>query len=99
MQTGNVASPLCLSTCGLLGAVSSFSAAHFAEPLPVCVAVQPAGAAPGLAASKLMVSASAFIEMARNGMSVIGLMVFYFAVLSRALFTALARSAAAPRPQ
>src|SRR5438105_4261460 len=59
MQTGNVAVPDCLSTFGLLGAESSFSTLHFAEPLPVWVAVQPGGGAPGLRSSKLMVSARA----------------------------------------
>src|SRR5436190_23009869 len=58
-QTGYVASPDCLRTFGLLGAVSSFSIVHFASPLPVFVAVQPGGAAPGLASSKLTVSAEA----------------------------------------
>src|SRR5881628_1923860 len=58
-QIGYVASPDCFSTFGLLGAVSSFSIVHFASPLPVFVAVQPGGAAPGVASSKLMVSACA----------------------------------------
>ena len=57
MQTGKVAWPDCFNTFGLLGAASSFSIAHFAEPLPVCVAVQPAGAAPAFISSKLTVSA------------------------------------------
>src|SRR6266480_2983912 len=59
MQTGKVATPDCLSTFGLLGAESSFSTDHFAEPLPVCVAVQLGGGAPVFASSKLIVSASA----------------------------------------
>src|SRR6266576_5582604 len=58
-QTGNVAWPDCFKTFGLLGAESSFSTAHFAVPLPVCVAVQPGGGAPVFASSKLIVSASA----------------------------------------
>src|SRR6266568_8964439 len=58
-QTGYVASPDCLRTFGLLGAVSSFSMVHFASPLPVLVAVHPGGASPGLALSKPMVSARA----------------------------------------
>src|SRR5437773_1169165 len=58
-QTGYVASPDCLRTFGLLGALSSFSMVHFASPLPVLVAVQPGGAWPALASSKLTVSASA----------------------------------------
>jgi len=41
----------------LLGAESSFSTDHFAEPLPVCAAVHPGGAAPGLKLSKFTVSA------------------------------------------
>src|SRR5437667_10346952 len=57
MQTGNVAWPDRFSTFGLLGAESSFSTDHFAEPLPVCVAVHPGGAAPALKLSKLTVSA------------------------------------------
>jgi hypothetical protein len=56
-QTGNVATPDCFNTFGLLGAESSFSTDHFAEPLPVCVAVQPGGAAPVLKLSKFTVSA------------------------------------------
>src|SRR6266436_9757272 len=59
MQTGNVAWPDCFNTFGLLGAEASFSTDHFAVPLPVCVAVQPAGAAPGFISSKLTVSAAA----------------------------------------
>src|SRR2546430_15295674 len=59
MQTGNVASPFCFNTFGLLGAESSFSTDHFAEPLPVCVAVHPGGAAPVLRLSKFTVSADA----------------------------------------
>src|SRR5438874_12792164 len=59
MQTGNVPWPDCLSTFGLLGAESSFSIAHFAAPLPVCVAVQPGGGAPVFISSKLTVSAMA----------------------------------------
>src|SRR5438094_5495909 len=62
-QTGYVASPDCFSTSGLLGALSSFSMVHFASPLPVLVAVQPGGASPALASSKLMVSASAVPAM------------------------------------
>src|SRR2546430_14170925 len=57
MQTGNVASPFCFNTFGLLGAESSFSTDHFAEPLPVCVAVHPRGVAPVLKLSKVTVSA------------------------------------------
>ncbi len=59
MQTGKVAAPDCFNTFGLLGADSSFSTDHFAEPLPVCVAVQPAGAVPVFISSKLTVSAEA----------------------------------------
>src|SRR5436190_10413968 len=62
-QTGYVASPDCLRTFGLLGALSSFSIVHFASPLPVLVAVQPGGASPALASSKLMVSAHALLVM------------------------------------
>src|SRR5206468_10097297 len=58
-QTGYVASPDCFSTFGLLGAVASFSIVHFASPLPVLVAVHPAGGSPIFASSKLTVSASA----------------------------------------
>src|SRR5438034_10934300 len=57
MQTGKVAAPDCFNTFGLLGAESSFSTNHFAEPLPVCVAVHPGGAAPALKLSKFTVSA------------------------------------------
>ena len=57
MQMGNVATPDCFNTFGLLGAESSFSTDHFAEPLPVCVAVHPGGAAPALKLSKFTVSA------------------------------------------
>src|SRR2546425_10474428 len=48
-HTGYVASPDCLRTFGLLGAVSSFSVVHFSSPLPVLVAVHPGGASPALA--------------------------------------------------
>src|SRR5438105_10548488 len=58
-QTGNVAWPDCFITFGLLGAESSFSIAHFAVPLPVCVAVQPGGGVPVFMSSKLTVSAMA----------------------------------------
>src|SRR5215216_328631 len=58
-QTGNVAWPDCFKTFGLLGAESSFSTAHFAAPLPVCVAVQPVGAASVFMSSKFTVSAAA----------------------------------------
>src|SRR5437762_11671630 len=58
-QTGDVAWPDCFKTFGLLGAESSFSTAHFAVPLPVCVAVQPGGGAPVSMSSKLTVSATA----------------------------------------
>src|SRR5439155_7493747 len=58
-QTGYVATPDCFSTFGLLGAVSSFSMVHFALPLPVLVAVQPAGALPMPELSKLAVSGAA----------------------------------------
>src|SRR6266487_6341415 len=60
-QTGYVATPDCFRTFGLLGAVSSFSIVHFALPLPVWVAVQPAGAWPTAALSKLAESATAII--------------------------------------
>src|SRR3989441_11614037 len=76
-QRGYVASPDCLRTFGLLGAVSSFSMAHFASPLPVFVAVQPGGAAPGVASSKLMVSARA-ADVMRLVMKIMVLMVFLF---------------------
>src|SRR5947207_12735845 len=59
-QTGKVASPDCFNTFGWLGAESSFSTLHFAEPLPVCVAVHPGGAAPVLRLSKFTVSANAY---------------------------------------
>src|SRR5438034_746798 len=58
-QIGYVATPDCLRTFGLLGAVSSFSIVHFALPLPVFVAVQPEGACPAGALSKLTESATA----------------------------------------
>src|SRR5439155_9184163 len=73
-QTGYVASPDCFSTFGLLGAVSSFSMVHFASPLPVFVAVQPGGAAPGVASSKLTVAVNAVVVIrlviTRNVLSV-----------------------------
>src|SRR5437879_8440451 len=59
MQTGKVAWPDCFNTFGLLGAASSFSIAHLAVPLPVCVAIQPGGGAPVFISSKLTVSAMA----------------------------------------
>src|SRR2546422_1941922 len=59
MQIGNVPTPDCLSTFGLLGAELSCSMLHFALPLPVTALFQPGGAAPALASSKLIVSASA----------------------------------------
>src|SRR5439155_10841200 len=59
IQTGNVGRPDCFKTFGLLGAESSFSTAHFAVPLPVCVAVQPGGGAPAFISSKFTVSAAA----------------------------------------
>src|SRR5207253_10587276 len=59
MQTGKVAWPDCFNTFGLLGAASSFSIAHLAVPLPVCVAIQPGGGAPVFMSSKLTVSAMA----------------------------------------
>src|SRR5438132_1013582 len=55
-QTGYVATPACFRTFGLLGAVSSFSIVHLALPLPVFVAVQPAGGWPVAALSKKTVS-------------------------------------------
>src|SRR5262245_4242198 len=65
IQTGKVASPDCLSTFGLLGAVSSFSTVQFAVPLPVFVAVQPDGDLPVSVESKLMTSAFAESESAK----------------------------------
>src|SRR5947209_3100839 len=62
MQMGNVPTPDCLSTCGLLGAELSCSTLHFALPLPVTALFQPGGSAPALASSKLIVSASAVPE-------------------------------------
>src|SRR5260370_12331187 len=59
MQTGKVAWPDCFNTFGLLGAESSFSIAHLAVPLPVCVALQPGGGAPVFMSSKLTVWAMA----------------------------------------
>src|SRR5713226_8918186 len=59
MQIGNVPTPDCLSTFGLLGAELSCSTLHFALPLPVTALFQPGGGAPALASSKLIVSASA----------------------------------------
>src|SRR6266436_5053452 len=59
MQTGKVAWPDCFNTFGLLGAASSFSIAHLAVPLPVCVAVQAEGGAPVFMSSKFTVSAAA----------------------------------------
>src|SRR5207302_10150779 len=59
MRTGNVAWPDCFGAFGLLGAESSFSTDHFAEPRPVSVAVHPGGAAPVLKLSKVTVSADA----------------------------------------
>src|SRR5436190_19455136 len=56
-QTGKVAWPDCFSTFGLLGAESSFSTDHFAEPLPVCIAVHPGGALPACRLSKFTLSA------------------------------------------
>src|SRR6266487_1645694 len=82
-QTGYVASPDCLRTFGLLGAVSSFSMVHFASPLPVLVAVQPGGASPGLASSKLMVSANALLVIrlviARSELSVFMALIIFMA--------------------
>src|SRR5262252_1159111 len=50
---------VCASTLGLLGAVGSFSTSHLgAPPLWVIVTVQPGGAAPGWAESKLKISAA-----------------------------------------
>src|SRR5439155_5239817 len=59
MHTGYVARPDCLSTFGLLGAVSSLSIVHFASPVPVLVAVQPGGGVPIVRSSKLRVCANA----------------------------------------
>src|SRR6266403_3362169 len=59
IQTGNVPTPDCLSTFGLLGAELSCSTLHFALPVPVTALFQPGGAAPAFASSKLIVSASA----------------------------------------
>ena len=61
-QTGYVATPDCLRTFGLLGAVSSFSIVHFAVPLPVFVAVQPAGAFPWCVRKDVSV-ADGFVEV------------------------------------
>src|SRR5437763_4134128 len=58
-QIWNVAWPDCFKTFGLLGAEASFSTVHFALPLLVCVAVQPAGAALVFMLSKLAVSVPA----------------------------------------
>src|SRR2546423_10318626 len=63
-QTGNVASPDCFNTFAWLGAESSFSTLHFAEPLPVWVAVHPGGASPILRLSKFTVSADATVVIA-----------------------------------
>src|SRR5206468_9543347 len=52
-QMGYVATPDCFRTFGLLGAESSVSIVHLALPLPVLVAVQPAGGWPCGALSKL----------------------------------------------
>src|SRR5262245_37718719 len=58
-QTGKVASPDGLRTCGWLGAEASSSTLHWGVPLPVFVAVQPGGGSPVFALSKLIVSANA----------------------------------------
>jgi hypothetical protein len=52
---GNVPLPDCLSTFGLLGAVASASTDHFGEPRPVTPARQPAGVAPGMSWSNVIV--------------------------------------------
>src|SRR5215210_4058212 len=59
MQIGNVPTPDCLSTFGLLGAELSCSMLQFALLPPVTALFQPAGVPPGLASSKSIVSASA----------------------------------------
>src|SRR5438876_6392671 len=62
MQIGNVPTPDCFNTFGLLGAELSCSMLHFALPLPVTALFQPRGSAPALASSKLTVSAIATPE-------------------------------------
>src|SRR5437899_11240892 len=56
---GNVPAPDCFSTFGGLGAVGSFSTAHFGAPRPVTPAVQPPGSEPTASWSKVIVSATA----------------------------------------
>src|SRR3954454_17448285 len=53
-SSGYVARPDCLSTFDFDGAVSSLSTVHFGSPDPVRVEVQPSGAAPVGAPSKLI---------------------------------------------
>src|SRR5437667_11719606 len=65
-HTGYVATPDCFRTFGLLGAVSSFSIVHLALPLPVFVAVQPAGAWPVGALSKETASFGAAAKRATD---------------------------------
>src|SRR5437773_8819946 len=106
-QTGYVASPDCFSTFGLLGAVSSFWIVHFASPLPVFVAVQPGGAAPGVASSKLMVCACA-VTASRPVVNAIFIRVFmlecmvscfHLFCVSSAALSAFAKSTVLPLPQ
>src|SRR5204863_8700675 len=60
-HTGYVATPDCFRTFDLLGAVSSFSIVHFALPVPVLVAVQPAGGWPSGALSKFTTTSATAI--------------------------------------
>src|SRR5438876_11775087 len=94
MQTGNVAWPDCFRTFGLLGADSSFSIAHFAVPLPVCVAVQPDGGAPALASSKLIVSATAAPD--RRAMEMISVYIVFIVVFANCCLGSFALKLAAP---
>src|SRR5438105_11912579 len=65
---------------GLLGALSSCSTAHFAVPLPVCVAVHPGGGAPVWRLSKFTVSATAGVTSTAV-ISTAGAIVIEFSVL------------------
>ena len=88
----------CLSTFGLLGAVSSFSTVHLLR-LPVFVVVQPGGAAPGGPRQLIVPPNAAWDSKARSdnhsGVIFCGLFVF----VASAALSAFAKSAVLPLPQ
>src|SRR6266446_5246641 len=90
MQIGNVPTPDCLSTFGVLGAELSCSTLHFALPLPVTALFQPGGEAPAFASSKLTVSASAVRD--RNPAQIISVDIVFIVGSRYVLLSCFVRS-------